>query len=102
MLQWEVSDLHLDVFTLQRLVQLLEVSSPQRLGLHWDMSKLQRPVMLLEVSTPQGPEVHLELSTIQRPVLHLDVSTPRGLSCTWTWLDNRRLCCSWMCLHYEL
>jgi hypothetical protein len=37
----------------------------------------------------------------QRPVLHLDVSTPRGLSCTWTWLDNMSLCCSWTCLHYR-
>jgi hypothetical protein len=69
---------------------------------NWDMSKLQRPVMLLEVSTPQGPELHLELSTIQRPVLHLDMSTPSGLSCTWTWLDIRRLCCSWRCLHYRV
>jgi hypothetical protein len=66
-----------------------------------NLSTLQRPVVLLEVSTPQGPDLHLNVSTLQRPVLHIDVSTPRVLYCIWAWLDNRSLCCSWMCLHYR-
>ncbi len=45
----------LNVFTLQRSVQFLEVSTLQGPELHLDVSPLQRPVQFLEMSTLQGP-----------------------------------------------
>jgi hypothetical protein len=42
------------------------------------VSALQRLVLLLEVSTPKGPELHLKVSALQRPVLLLEMSTPHG------------------------
>jgi hypothetical protein len=47
---------------------------------------------------PKGPVEQLGVSTVQRPELHLDWCSwmclhKRGLSCTWTYLDNRSLCC---------
>ncbi len=96
--------LHLDVSALQRHMLHWQVSIPEVHELLLDMSTKQRSVLLLDVSrvTPQGPEVHLYF-LLQRHVLHLDLSTPRGLICTWTWSDNRSLCCSWTCLfvHYR-
>ena len=46
--------------------------------LHLNVSALQRLVLLLEVSTPKGPELHLKVSALQRPVLLLEVSTLQG------------------------
>jgi hypothetical protein len=40
--------------------------------LHLDLSTLQRAVQLLEVSTLQGPELSLDFSTLQWLVLVLD------------------------------
>ena len=65
------------------------------------MSGQQEPVLLLDVSTPQGPELHQDVSTLHRPVLLLVMSMLQGLSCTWTYLDNSRLCCFWMCPHHR-
>jgi hypothetical protein len=89
------SELHLDMSALQRHVLHRQISSPQRPDLQLDVSTIQRPVLLLDVSrvTPQGLELHLDF-LLQRPVLHLDLSSPRGLSCTWTWSDNRSLVCA--------
>ncbi len=102
----ELHALHRDMFTLQRHVLFLEVSTPQGPELHLDVNTLQRPVLHLNMSTPQGPELHLDLSTpqepelhlgcagkqkpllfqhvstLQRPVLHSNMSTHWGLSCT--------------------
>jgi hypothetical protein len=88
--------LHLEVPGLQEPVLLLDMSAPQGSELHLRLvyCTLQKPVLHLVVSTPQRPELHLDLSGQQEPVLLLDLSTPRGLSCTWTFLDNRSLCFS--------
>ena len=66
--------------------------------LHLNLSALQRLVLLLEVSTPQGSELHLNVSALQRPVLLLEVSTPQGPKLIWTCLHYRGMCCSWRCL----
>ncbi len=58
--------------------------------LHLNLSALQRLVLLLEVSTPQGSELHLNVSALQRPVLLLEVSTPQGPKLIWTCLHYRR------------
>ncbi len=105
---------------------LLEVSTLQGPEMHLDVPRQQEPVLLLEVSTLQGPEMHLDVPRQQKPVLLLDVSTLQGpqlhrdmfvqqepacaapghfyttgaLSCTWTYSDNRSLCCFWTCLNY--
>jgi hypothetical protein len=55
------------MFTLQRHVLLLDVSTPQGPELQLDMSTLQRHVLLLDVSTPQGPELQLDVSGQQKP-----------------------------------
>jgi hypothetical protein len=62
-------ELHLSMSALQRLVLLLEVSTPQGAELHLNVSALLRYVLLLEVSTPQGLELHLKVSALQRLVL---------------------------------
>jgi hypothetical protein len=67
--------LHLNLSALQRLVLLLEVSTPQGSELHLNVSALQRPVLLLEVSTPQGPKLIWNVPALQRNVLLLEVST---------------------------
>jgi hypothetical protein len=54
----------MDMYTLQRPVLLLKVSTQQGPKLHLDVSTLQRPVLLLEVSSPQVSELHLDLSTL--------------------------------------
>jgi len=115
--------LHLNLSALQRLVLLLEVSTPQGSELHLNVSALQRPVLLLEVSTPQGPkliwtclhyrgmccswrclptpqgpELLLNVSALLRYVLLLEVSTPQGPKLIWTCLHYRVLCCSWRSL----
>jgi hypothetical protein len=48
--------------------------------LHLDLSTLQRAVQLLEVSTLQGPELSLDLSTHQWLVLVLDSMREIGSS----------------------
>ncbi len=78
-------------------------AAPQRfytLGpeLHLNVFGQQEPLLHPYVSTPTGAWDALELSTLQKPVLLLDVSIPQSLSCTWTCLDNRSLCCCWMWL----
>jgi hypothetical protein len=85
--------LHLDVLGQQEPLLLLDLSTPQGTELHLDLfyCTLQRNVLHLVVPTPQRPELHLDLSGQQEPVLLLDVFTPRVLSCTWAFLDNRRL-----------
>jgi hypothetical protein len=49
----------------------MDVSTPQGAGpeLHLDLSTLQRAVQLLEMSTLQGPELSLDFSTLQWLVL---------------------------------
>jgi hypothetical protein len=65
------------------------------------LSALQRLVLLLEVSTPQGSELHLNVSALQRPVLLLEVSTPQGPKLIWTCLHYRaaseRVCTTEVC-----
>jgi hypothetical protein len=56
------------------------------------VSALQRLVLLLEVSTPQGPELHLNVSALQRPVLLLE-----GVYTTWALAASERVCTTEAC-----
>ncbi len=47
-----------------------------------------------------GPQLHLDAPKHQEPLLLMNLHN-RGLSCTWTSLDYRSLCCSCICLHHR-
>ncbi len=101
------SELHLDVSAQQEPLPLLDVSTLKGSELHLDVSAQQEPLPLLDVSTLKGSELHLVVNYMS---LHLCCSWTclhyrgeacaapgrdrknRGLSCIWTYLDNRSLC----------
>ncbi len=102
--------------TLQSPVLFLEVSTHKGLcytwrclhhplKLHLDLSTLQRCVQHREVTT-SGCVYNTESCAAAGGIYTagvstasvLEVSTPRG--CTYTWLDNRSLWCSWTFLLY--
>ncbi len=91
-------ELHLDVSTLQRPLQLLDVFFSLRLrGLSCTWSCLETEacaapwlIYTIEVSAELW-----DVSTLYRPAMLLVLSTPqyKGSSCTWTCLDSSSLCC---------
>jgi hypothetical protein len=95
--------LHLDVSTLQRPLQLLDVSIRHRgLSCTWtclESEACAAPWLLDSLtSTLQRPLMHFDVSTLYRPVLVLELSTQqyKCLSCTWTCLDSSSLSyCYW-------